>query len=139
MARLPEDDNKGENAGINPEVKVRECYRNGEWNVKFRRNFGENELEEWSMFLTNTQGVRLNDEEDNVIWALDESKSFSTRSLYRFLSFQGAISPWLSTIWKVKVPLKIKIFLWQMRHGKLPGGVCLKGQGWKGSDRCAEL
>lgn len=60
-----------------PDVKVRDCYKNGEWFVMFRRNFGESELQEWSMFLENTKGMYLNGEEDKVIWALDKSKTFT--------------------------------------------------------------
>ena len=43
----------------------------------------------------------------------------------------------MGSMWKSNIPLKIKVFLWQMFIGRLQTGVCLKSKGWKGSNRCA--
>jgi hypothetical protein len=39
-------------------------------------------------------------------------------------------------IWKSKIPLKVKVFLWQMYHDKLQAAVTLKRRGWQGSPLC---
>jgi hypothetical protein len=39
-------------------------------------------------------------------------------------------------IWKTKLPLKIKIFLWQLHHDKLQVATSLKNRGWKGAISC---
>lgn len=88
------------------------------------------------MFLDIAQGVRLDEQQDKVCWELEKNKIYSTKSLYRFLTFRGAKIARMSKIWKTKIPLKIKIFLWQMEYDKLQTGVCLKKMGWRGSDRC---
>lgn len=117
--------------GADTNIKVCDCLT-----INVRRNFGPDERAEWNLLLDMTRGVCLNNERDKVVWALDKTKMFTTRSLYKFMSFQGASNPSLCKIWKVKIPSKIKIFLWQMRLDRLPGGVCLRNRGWKGSDRC---
>lgn len=98
----------------NTEIKVVDCFHEGKWMPGFRWNFGPNEVQEWKTFLDMVHGVQLNEEVDKPIWALDKSKAFTTISLYRFLSCQGTSLPSFNKIWKAKVPLKMKIFLWQM-------------------------
>jgi hypothetical protein len=52
--------------------------------------------------------------QDQLEWALDKSKCFITKSLYRFLSRGGC-----GNIWTTKLPLKIKVFLWQLSNNKM--------------------
>lgn len=77
----------------NTEIKVADCFHNGEWWPGFRRNFGVTEVQEWESFLEMVQGIQLNDEMDKTVWALDKTKIFTTKSLYRFMSWQGASLP----------------------------------------------
>jgi hypothetical protein len=52
---------------------------------------------------------------DEVNWVLDKSMIFSTKSLYDCLTpgGGGGIRDKLHDIlWKCKIPLKIKVFLW---------------------------
>lgn len=39
-------------------------------------------------------------------------------------------------IWKSKIPLKVKLFLWQLFHDKLQAAFSLKKKGWQGSPLC---
>jgi hypothetical protein len=48
-----------------------------------------------------------------VSWGLTASKVFTTGSLYRFMTTGGMDSKMTSRIWKCKIPLKIRVFLWQ--------------------------
>lgn len=58
------------------------------------------------------------------------------KSLYRFITHGGVISRVDLCIWKCKLPQKIKVFLWQMYHGKLQAVAVLIKRGWKGDHRC---
>jgi hypothetical protein len=60
-------------------------------------------------------------------WALETSGRFSVSSLYRKIN-QGPNLPHKKLIWKAKLPLKIKIFLWQMAKGKMPASALIKRQ-----------
>ena len=53
-------------------------------------------------------------EEDKVEWALNKSKLFTTKSLYSFLIHRGVCVKEAENLWRVKAPMKIKVFLWQL-------------------------
>jgi len=81
----------------------------------------------WKELLSLLQNVVLvQDLRDDVTWALDGSKSFTTKSLYRFLTQRGVCIPASEDVWKSKLPLKIKIFMWQLKHNKLQVAASLK-------------
>jgi hypothetical protein len=63
--------------------------------------------------------VELSNNGDTVRWTLDPSGRFSVSSLYQKIN-QGPSQPHESLLWSAKLPLKIKIFLWQMAKGRLP-------------------
>lgn len=118
-----------------PDVIIADCW-DRDWNIGFRRNLGLEEQEEWNLFLSITHGVSLDDQVDKVVWALEKNKCFTTKSLYRLLTFQGVRCNSSDLIWKANIPLKVKIFLWQMRHDRLQTNACLSRKGNKRSDRC---
>jgi hypothetical protein len=51
--------------------------------------------------------------------ALEPSGQFSVNSMYYYL-LQGAAWPCARFIWKACLPLKIKIFTWQLAINRLP-------------------
>jgi hypothetical protein len=51
-----------------------------------------------------------------------------------FLINGGIDSKLIQKIWKCKVPLKIKVFLWF--QDRLQTTIQLKGREWKGSEHC---
>ena len=77
------------------------------------------------------QAVDLNSNLVSVIWALESNKRFSTKSLYRFLTDCGVASKMASYIWKAKLPVKIKVFLWQIFNNKLQVAQSLIKRGGK--------
>jgi hypothetical protein len=64
---------------------------------------------------------------DDVVWSLEKSKNFTTKSLYRFTTHKGVGVANAKTIWKTKLFLKTKVFLWQLLNNKLQMGTKLKG------------
>jgi hypothetical protein len=56
----------------------------------------------------------------------DKSKNFTTKSLYRFLTHRGVVIANSKSIRKTKLPLKIKVFVWQLSNNKLQAAVSLK-------------
>ena len=103
----------------------------------FRRSLSQREHERWGELMTSLENVALDqNSRDEVYWALDSSKSFTTKSLYRFVTNRGVSIPEAENVWKAKLPLKIKIFLWQLKHNKLQVATSLKRRGWKGSVYC---
>jgi hypothetical protein len=66
-----------------------------------------------------------------VSWGLEKKGHFSTKSLYRFISNDGVTSRIAGHLWKCKIPLKIKFFVWQVFNNKLQCAQRLSKRGWK--------
>lgn len=115
---------------------VADCWEDEEWSVDFKRALSIHDYDRWLELSHELSGVILNSNPDKVIWALDSSKNFSTKSLYRFITDRGMAGRVAGHIWKSKLPLKIKFFLWQVFNNKLQVGQSLLRRGWKGSGVC---
>jgi hypothetical protein len=116
---------------------VADCYEEGGWTVEFRRSFTSRDAELWHDLLDMLKDMSLGDSaQDELEWALDKSKNFTTKSLYRFLNHRGVIIANSKNMWKTKLPLKVKIFVWQLSNNKLQAAVSLKKRGWKGDIHC---
>lgn len=104
-------------------------------NLRFRRSFEPDELQAWMELLVDLEAVDLTDEPDHFAWHLESSGHLSTGSLYQ------AIAPTpgpeeLSQIWNIKLPLKIRIFLWQFIRGRVPSGVEVLKRTGPGNGMC---
>jgi hypothetical protein len=86
--------------------------------LQFRRSFGPKEVDAWELLVQDLQQVHLSSEVDQVKWALEPHGKFSVSSLYRKIN-QGPSLLHEKLLWKARLPLKIKIFLWQMAKGKM--------------------
>jgi len=94
------------------------------------------EFGNWGKLLNHLQQISLDpNTNDSAIWA-PEKKGYTTKFLYRFLSNRGFPNRIAAIIWKCRIPLKIKFFLWQMFNNKLPVDTSLIKRGWKGSGKC---
>ena len=76
--------------------------------------------------------VVLQPGKDKPIWALEKSGKYTTKSMYRFFTFRGELDKRMSKLWKSKLPLKLKIFMWLTLQGRIQTGVALKRKKWKG-------
>uniref|UniRef100_A0A453CBJ1 Reverse transcriptase zinc-binding domain-containing protein n=2 Tax=Aegilops tauschii subsp. strangulata TaxID=200361 RepID=A0A453CBJ1_AEGTS len=92
--------------------------------LAFRRPFGPPEVAAWHDLL---DAVALHEPDlsqplDRLSWRLEPSGRFSTQSLYRAIA--PSPSPAIfEYIWTIRLPLKIRIFMWQWIRGRLPSGV----------------
>jgi hypothetical protein len=60
--------------------------------------------------------VQLTNQRDRFVWGLHQNGFFSVKSMYRALLIAEAV-PYNTLIWKLKLPLKIKVFLWYLYKG----------------------
>jgi hypothetical protein len=67
-------------------------------------------------FLPNLLWI-LNDDPDEFVWGLTTSGTFTVKSMYLDLLHDDT-KYMKKYVWKMKVPLKIKIFIW-FRHRKV--------------------
>ncbi|EAZ00423.1 hypothetical protein OsI_22445 [Oryza sativa Indica Group] len=115
---------------------VREIWQEGEWCLTFRRNLEVVSWDNWVELKSLLEGVEIKEGWDELKWALDEKKGYSSKSLYRALAFGGVIDTRAQGLWKAKIPLKIKHFLFMAMKGKIPCAAQLKKKKWKGEINC---
>jgi len=100
-----------------PNAMVADIYYGGEWTIDFRRSLSSTEALEHDHLLSLLQTFHINSSEcDEVEWSLDKSKGFSTKSLYTFITHRGVCMRNSDNFWRTKLPLKIKVFIWQLSH-----------------------
>jgi hypothetical protein len=117
-------------------AKVVDYYEDEEWNIDLIRPLTIADFQVWDDFVTKLNDQELTHGRDEVVWALDKSKAFTTQSMYRFMTDGGIRKDMYKNIWKSKVPLWIKVFCGNHASGKFRQARCLK-RSWKGSDFCA--
>ena len=85
-------------------------------NLSFRRALVDNKLVEWFNLVAQIAHIDLVDGLDNFRWNLTKSGLFIVRTFYLYLIDRHPPFTY-KLIWKLKVPLKIKIFFWFLRRG----------------------
>ena len=70
--------------------------------------------------------VQIGGGEDKIKWKLEKSGMYSTKSMYRLLSFEGVINKRLQNLWNNRMPTKLKVFMWLLFQNRLQSGEALK-------------
>ena len=104
---------------VNPGMSVADALRSPPSEIHFKRELLGPEQASLVALRQLIDRVVLSDQPDAVSWALTSSGKFSVKSLYRKLC-QGPSQLVVAGLWKARLPLKIKLFLWQMFRDKLP-------------------
>jgi hypothetical protein len=66
--------------------------------------------------------IQITEEDDSLIWALEPSGKLSSKSLYRFMVNPGGVDGRMVDLWEIKLPMKIKVFLWMLWHDRVQRG-----------------
>src|SRR4051812_11005538 len=105
--------------------------------LTFRRPFGPPEVAAWHELLDciALHEPTVDAAPDEVRWRLEPSGQFSTKSLYAAIAPSSAPPP-LQSVWSIRLPLKIRIFMWQWIRGRLPSGVEVRKRNGPGSGLC---
>uniref|UniRef100_A0A453PMB0 Reverse transcriptase zinc-binding domain-containing protein n=1 Tax=Aegilops tauschii subsp. strangulata TaxID=200361 RepID=A0A453PMB0_AEGTS len=80
-------------------------------NIQFRRMLVGNRWEAWLHLVRRLMDVYLSQQTDQLHWKLTQTGVFSVKSMYLDIINSGTI-PRSMHISKVKVPLRIKVFMW---------------------------
>jgi hypothetical protein len=115
-----------------PNALVVDLVEEGVWGINFRRKLNEGQWTQWREQEERMPRVSLSMEEDTIVWALEKGGVYTVKSLYRHLSFGGVVSRRIRDLCATKIPLKIKIFPWQMFYDKLQTSEQLKKENGKG-------
>jgi hypothetical protein len=124
------------NIASNPDIEVAKSLVNGQWHIGFRRQLVGVLFEEWEHLQNLLSEVEFSEGRDEVFWALERTKKYSVRSLYRWMTSRGMIDRHMLLIWKCNIPLKVKVFMWMASHDRIQCAVQLKKKNWSGAEEC---
>jgi hypothetical protein len=105
-------------------------------NISFHRYLTGNNLVLWNNLVSRIATVRLGDTDDIFRWKLHQNGQFSIHSMYLALINNGFVDT-NKRMWKVRIPLKIKIFMWYIYKGVVLTKDNLAKRNWKGNKQCS--
>jgi hypothetical protein len=114
---------------------VSDVFRTTPLNVAFRRSLVGNNLVAWLQLTTMVVNTQLTYQRDTFEWSLHQHGQFTVRSMYRALIMLH-ITPRRHPIWKLRIPLKIKVFMWYLIKNIVLTKDNLAKKQWKGSLKC---
>jgi hypothetical protein len=104
--------------------------------VMFRRDLIGPRLAAWNTLLQHLESIQLDTGLDEFRWNLHPNGMFSVSSLYNaIIQFDIPVDD-NKKIWKMKIPLKTKIFGWYVRRGVIITKDNLVKRNWHGSSLC---
>jgi hypothetical protein len=105
-------------------------------NITFRRSLVGDKWVKWVHLLNRLIQIQLSNEQDKFVWNLTRSGCFSVKSMYLDL-MNGNTTYLRKYIWKIKVPLKIKIFMWFLHRKVILTKDNLVKRSWQGCKSCS--
>ena len=116
-------------------ILVADALANATVNIEFRHNLTGNKWNAWLNMLQELMIINLTNEEDKFIWILTTTGLYRVKSMYEdFLN--GHTVHLRKHIWKLKVPLKIKIFMWFLFNKVILTKDNLAKRNWNGCKKC---
>jgi hypothetical protein len=103
------------NLVLRKNVLVAEVLTGNPLNIGFRRTLLGNNWDMWLVLVQRLMMARLTDDPDNFVWKLTTSGLFTVKSMYADL-MNGHMVFLSKYIWKLKVPLEVKIIMWFLYH-----------------------
>ena len=104
-------------------------------NISFRRALVGGKLKRWFDLVALVMNVNLGEAADRWEWNLGKHHMFSVKSMYNDL-MQSGKTPENCALWKLRLPLKVKIFLWYIQKGVTLTKDSLLKRDWRGEETC---
>jgi hypothetical protein len=101
------------------------------WRLSFRRWLSvdlQNQMRELNNILCT---MALSSSKDKPIWKWTKNGKFSVKSVYKHLCSNG-LDRSFKHLWKAKIPLKIKVWLWLIWHNAIASKDNMIKRGWGG-------
>ena len=76
-------------------------------------------MRQWFDLMEIVKSIVFTEEEDSLIWQLENKGVYSTSSLYHVINFRGVIPVFIPALWKLNVPPRVHVFLWLLSHNKI--------------------
>jgi hypothetical protein len=123
------------NIARHKQVTVAEVLSTSPPTLSWRRDLIGHKLVAWNNLLSHITNIVLSQQQDEFRWNLHPNGQFSIKSHYLAM-IHNDIPNINKGLWKLKAPLKIKIFLWYLRRGVVLTKDNLVKHNWHGSKQC---
>lgn len=87
--------------------------------LTFRRCVDTDFLSKWQVLLSFLSNFIPNQEEDQHIYMLEPSGSYSVKSFYNMINWGAVRTPVWKSFWKIMAPRRYLVFLWMAYHNKV--------------------
>jgi hypothetical protein len=104
-------------------------------NISFRRSLVDANLQSWYNLVLRIADIQLTDQMDIFRWPLNSSGQFSVSSMYQAM-LDSDIIPHNIFLWKLKIPLKVKVFPWLLFRKVILTKDNLVKRNWHGNEQC---
>jgi hypothetical protein len=104
--------------------------------VTFRRDLIGQRLVAWNALLRRLATIQLSSGPDEFRWNLLKNGEFSVDSMYNALIHLDVPVDNNKMIWKMKIPLKTKVFGWYLHRGVILTKDNLAKRNWHGNQSC---
>jgi hypothetical protein len=116
------------------DVTVAEADARG-WIFTYRRWLSADLIIQETKLREKMSNIVLVPEDDIHVWDWNKNGLFSVKSVYKDISSAG-IDRSFKHLWKAKIPLKIKVWLWLIWHNAIASKDIMLERGWMGSPKC---
>ncbi len=114
---------------------VAQIFENNPLSFSWRRDLIGSKLAAWNNLLPRITGFQLTQEQDEFHRNLTSNEEFSMKSHYLAL-IHSNVPNINKRIWKLKILLKVKIFLWYLHRGVVLTKDNLTKRKWQGNKNC---
>ena len=98
---------------------IANLWNGNELKCTFRRTVGPHLSRMWVEVVQIASTIEFSGGEDNLIWQFTPDGVYSSQSMYKIISFRGTTPVFLSSIWDLKIPPRVQIFLWLLSKNKI--------------------
>jgi hypothetical protein len=102
--------------------------------IQFRRTLLGDALQPWDPLKDMVDGIQLTKGKDRVKWKIGTSGQFRVKDLYLQMRAEGSFPQ--KFLWKTKIPMKVRIFIWLMIKCSVLTKDNLLGRGWTRDPHC---
>jgi hypothetical protein len=98
---------------------IRDLWDGEQIRGTFRRIFSEEMMTNWLELIEIAKTISFTDENDQLIWQYETNGIYSSSSMYALVNFRGIQPIYLPSVWKLKIPPRIQVFLWLFSQNKI--------------------
>ena len=105
-------------------------------NISFRRSLCGESLMLWGHIRDACESVMLDDSSVRIKWTLCGDGKYNVKTCYRHM-IQNEMQYPYKFLWKVKMPPRVKFFVWLLLRKSILTKQNLRERGWQGDTKCS--